>query len=419
VSANADAAKRSVLAAVDDQEVLRLEVGAVRIPSLTYEEQGVCDYFARQMRAIGLEVDVYEVSDPFGSAKTSRQPVGRLRGTGGGKSLMFEGHMDHVPLVGTWKRDPFSGDFEDGWIHGRGCQDDKGGIVSAIAAVAAIKRSGVKLRGDVVVCPVMGHKSGGIGAKDLIKRGIVTDYAVNTENSANGLATVTVGVIKTRVHANAKPVHIMQSKTPKLMNRFDQLARFLVALGPSWRKIEAGGWLTYEESTDLPDYPQLSLDGLTGPFFEHRASAEFQLRTVPGITSDTLRKDLEALVTKLSMNEPSFDIEFEIPPKTGQYAAWDWPPAQIDRRDPLVLSMIDNHSRVTGKAPEVGAAPRIGAVGDASFLQRAGIKSVLYGPGDIGIFPSWPTPDERVGLDELVVAAKVFALTAVDICGVA
>jgi acetylornithine deacetylase len=409
----------SVLSAVDEELVLKLEVGAVRIPSLTYEEHGVCDFFARQMRALGLEVDVYEVSDPYGSPKTSRQPVGRLRGEGGGPSLMFEGHMDHVPLVGTWKRDPFSGDFEDGWIHGRGCQDDKGGIVAAIAAVAAIKRAGIKLKGDVVICPVMGHKSGGIGARDLMKRGIKTDYAVNTENSGNGLATITVGVLKALVHANAKPVHIMQSRKQTVMNRFDQLARFLVELGPSWRKIPRGGWLTYAESPLLPKFPQLNIDGIRGDFFEHRATAEIQLRTVPGITKDTLRADFERIAAKLTKDDPSFEFEFEIPPKSGQYAAWDWPPAEIDRSDPLPQAIIAAHRKVTGSDPEVGAEPRIGAVGDASFLQEAGIKSVLYGPGTSTIFQSWPTPDERVSLEELVVCTKVFALTAVQICGVA
>lgn len=408
-----------VLAAIDPQEVLKLEVGAVRIPSLTYEEHGVCDFFARQMRAIGLDVEVYNVSDPYGSPKTSRQPVGRLRGEGSGPSLMFEGHMDHVPLVGTWKRDPFSGDFEDGWIHGRGCQDDKGGIVAAIAAVSALKRAGIKLKGDVVVCPVMGHKSGGIGARDLIKRGIKTDYAVNTENSGNGLATVTVGVIKALIHANAKPVHIMQSKTPTTFNRFDQLARFLVALGPSWRKAKRGGWLTYEESPLLPTYPQFNIDGVRGDFFEHRATAEIQVRTVPGMTSASLRADLERVAATISKGEPAYDFEFEVPPKAGQYAAWDWPPAWIDESDALPQAVIAAHKRVTGSDPVIGSEPRIGAVGDASFLQAAGIKSVLYGPGTSTIFQSWPTPDERVSLDELVVCASVFALTAIRMCGVA
>jgi acetylornithine deacetylase len=414
-----DFAKEAVLGAVDEQEILKLEQGAVRIPSLTFEEHGACDYFARQMEALGLEVEVFTIADPYGAPKSSRQPVGRLRSSGGGPSLMFQGHMDHVPLVGEWDRDPFSGDFEDGWIHGRGCQDDKGGIVSAIGAVAALKRAGVELAGDILVCPVMGHKSGAIGAKDLVARGILADYAINTENSGNGLATVTTGVIKARLHSRAEGIHIMQSRQPVAFNRFDQLARLILALGPSWRKIPSGGWLTYEECAELPDFPQFHLDELEGPLFEPQATVEIQVRTVPGMTKEMLRADLERVVAELRRDDPTLDIEIEIPPKGGQYAGWDWPPANIDHGDPLVVAMIDAHTRVTGDAPEVGAGPRLGAVGDASFLQEAGIKTVLYGPGTSSIFTQWPTPNERVSLEELVVAAKVYALAAIDICGVA
>ena len=411
--------KEAVLPAVDAQRVLRLAQGAVRIPSLTFEEHGACDYFARQMRDLGLEVDVYTITDPHGSPKTSRQPVGRLRGAGGGPSLMFHGHMDHVPLVGDWDRDPFSGDFEDGWIYGRGCQDDKGGIVSALGAVAALIDAGVELKGDVLICPAMGHKSGGIGARDLVARGILADYAVNTENSGNGVATVTVGVIKALLHTRADAVHIMQSRAPKAFNRFDQLARLVLALGPSWRKVPYGGWLMYDECSDLPDFPQLHVDAVSGDFFEARATIEIQVRTVPGMMSASLRADLERLVDELRREDSTLDVEIEIPPRTGQYAGWDWPPAKIGRDDPLVVAMIDAHHRVTGREPEVGASPRLGAVGDASFLQAAGIKTVLYGPGSSTIFSSWPTPNERVPLEELVVAAKVYALAAIDICGVA
>jgi acetylornithine deacetylase len=412
-------AKDAALAAVDETRILRLEQGAVRIPSLTFEEHGACDYFARQMRALGLEVDVYSISDPHGSPKTSRQPVGRLRGAGGGPSLMFQGHMDHVPLVGEWDRDPFSGDFEDGWIHGRGCQDDKGGIVSALGAVAALQDAGVRLKGDILVCPAMGHKSGAIGAKDLLARGIVADYAINTENSGNGLATVTVGVIKAHLRTYAEGIHIMQSRRPKAFNRFDQLARLVVALGPSWRKVPQGGWLTYDECDDLPDFPQINLDAVMGEFFEPEATAELQVRTVPGMTKESLRADLERVVAGLQQEDPTLSVEIEIPPRGGQYAGWDWPPARIDRDDPLVLAMVDAHRRVTGEAPEVGAGPRLGAVGDASFLQQAGIKTVLYGPGTSSIFTQWPTPNERVSLEELVVATKVYALAAIDICELA
>jgi len=408
-----DTTKASVLEAIDEEYILRLEQGAVRIPSFTFEEHGACDYFARQMEALGLEVEVFTIVHPHGLSKTSRQPVGRWRGCGGGPSLMFQGHMDHVPLVGEWERDPFSGDFEDGFVYGRGCQDDKGGIVSAIAAVAALQRAGIRLKGDVLVCPAMGHKSGAIGARDMLARGITADYAVNTENSGNGLATVTVGVLKAQLHANADGVHIMQSREPLHFNRFDQIARLVLALGPGLRKVPQGSWLTYEECDELPNFPQLNYDTLTGDFFEPRATVEFEVRTVPGMTKESLRADLERLAAGMGAD---FSVDVDVPPPGGQYAGWDMPPVSIGHDDPLVVAMVDAHTRVTGEPPVTGAAPRLGAVGDASILQREGIKTVLYGPGSSEIFEQWPTANERVPLEELVVAAKVFALAAIDIC---
>ena len=131
----------SILAAVDQDRLLTMEQECVRIPSFSYAEQACADYLGRVMGEIGLEVEMMEVEDPMGTGRRSRQPVGRLCGTGDGPSLMLNGHMDHRELVGDWDRDPFSGHFEDGKIYGRGAQDDKGGIVALI-----VQRMGPSLR---------------------------------------------------------------------------------------------------------------------------------------------------------------------------------------------------------------------------------------------------------------------------------
>ena len=67
-----------------------------------------------------------EVVNPFDSTQRSREPVGRLRGAGGGKSLMLDAHMDHNPVIDAakWERDPYSGGFDGTYIYGRGGQDD-------------------------------------------------------------------------------------------------------------------------------------------------------------------------------------------------------------------------------------------------------------------------------------------------------
>ena len=73
----------SILTAVDQDRVLTMEQECVRIPSFTYEEQECAAYFARVMGEIGLDVEMVDVEDPMGTGRRGRQPVGRLRGTGG------------------------------------------------------------------------------------------------------------------------------------------------------------------------------------------------------------------------------------------------------------------------------------------------------------------------------------------------
>ncbi|MGQ0572433.1 MAG: M20/M25/M40 family metallo-hydrolase [Armatimonadota bacterium] len=134
---------QAILVKIDVQELLRLEQESVRIPSLTFEEHECARYFAREMERLGFDqVDLMEVEDPYGSGRRGLQPIGWLRGSGGGPGMMLNGHMDHVPAVGEWTRDPFSGDFDDGYVYGRWAHDDKGGIVAAIGPVLVARTCG-------------------------------------------------------------------------------------------------------------------------------------------------------------------------------------------------------------------------------------------------------------------------------------
>jgi acetylornithine deacetylase len=143
---------------ISDRQVLALEQAAIRIPSTTFEEGALADHLARYMSEVGLDVEMMEVTHPAKPGKRTRQPIGRLRGTGGGPSLMLNGHMDPGVEMSGWSVDPYCAKFEDGWVWGMGAHDDKGGVVAAICAVEAIVRAGVRLRGDVLVCPVVAHK---------------------------------------------------------------------------------------------------------------------------------------------------------------------------------------------------------------------------------------------------------------------
>ena len=146
---------------IDDDRVLKLEQEMIRIPSSTFQEQDLADYLATYMSEIGLAVEMMTVENPLSPGSVTRQPIGRLAGTGGGPSLMLNGHMDPGVEMSGWSVDPYGAKFEDGWIWGMGAHDDKGGIAVMVSGVEAIVRAGIRLRGDVVVCPVVAHKHGG------------------------------------------------------------------------------------------------------------------------------------------------------------------------------------------------------------------------------------------------------------------
>jgi acetylornithine deacetylase len=151
------------IAAVDERRILDLEQRSIRISSPTFQEGEIAELYAQAMADIGLDVEMMEILHPQDPAKKSRQPIGRLRGAGGGPTLLLNGHMDPGAEMSGWTVDPLGAKFEDGWIWGMGAHDDKGGCVAAISAIEAIVRSGIRLRGDVIVTPVIAHKLGGGG----------------------------------------------------------------------------------------------------------------------------------------------------------------------------------------------------------------------------------------------------------------
>ena len=106
----------SILARVTGEQVLALEQAAIRIPSTTFEEQKIADLFANYLSDIGLHVEMLDVTHPAKPGKTTRQPIGRLPGTGGGPSLMLNGHMDPGVEMSGWTVDPYGAKFEDGWV---------------------------------------------------------------------------------------------------------------------------------------------------------------------------------------------------------------------------------------------------------------------------------------------------------------
>jgi acetylornithine deacetylase/succinyl-diaminopimelate desuccinylase-like protein len=317
-----------------------------------------------------------------------------------------------------WTVDPLGAKFEDGWVYGLGAMDNKGGIVAGICAAEALKRSGTRLRGDILVCPVVAHKAGGIGTRELIKRGVLTDYCINLEHSANGITTVCVGIVKAKIKTSTPGLFFRSNPKAraKYFNAIEQMCEIIRKLGKSLDPIQPGGWMRFASHSDLPGFPTIRYDAIHKDAYPRECELEFQIRTVPGQSLEDIKADLIRLLEQCKAEWPHLDYELSVPAK-GEADTWYMEPMELSKDNPLVVSLAEGHRIATGADPVIGSETRIGNVGDGNLLSACGVATVQYGPGDIRVYKEWPTPDERVRLDDLVNGAKAVAYASLQLCG--
>jgi acetylornithine deacetylase len=411
---------------ITDRQVLALEQAAIGIPSSTFEEGPLADYLANYMADAGLDVEMMDVTHPAKPGQRTRQPIGRLRGTGGGPTLMLNGHMDPGVEMSGWTVDPYGAKFEDGWVWGMGAHDDKGGVVAAICGVEAIVKAGVRLRGDVLITPVVAHKLGGAGTRALLKHGVRADMAINMEHSALTIANVCVGIVMVRIRTRSPELFFRYSPEARAayLNPIEQQCLIIERIGPSLDPIPPGGWLTFTPHPELPGFPTHTFDTIHKehyyqPNHTGMSSREcemiFQIRTVPGQTLDSVRADVHRLLESIKQDHPALDYEVTLP-APGSEEGWCQDPMEIARDHLLVRALAEGHRLASGREALIGGWGRLGNVGDGNIINAAGIPSLQYGAGDIRIYKEWPTPDERVPLVDLVTAARAIAYATYRLC---
>jgi acetylornithine deacetylase len=133
--------------------------------------------------------------------------VGRFRGSGGGRSLILNSHVDTVTVepLDKWTRDPFGAEIENGIMYGRGTSDMKGGAMAALMALTYLHEAGVKMRGDVIFESVVNEEHAGNGTLDLVGRGVLADAAICLEPTSNTIAYSHPGGLYWRVTVMGVP----------------------------------------------------------------------------------------------------------------------------------------------------------------------------------------------------------------------
>ncbi|MBI4280084.1 MAG: ArgE/DapE family deacylase [Armatimonadetes bacterium] len=410
-----DAVGRGEARLLDDLRAL------VRIPSVVGQE-GPCQAAVRRMlEDLGLTVHAFEpvleevrrhhayVEVPW-SYEGRPNVIGMLRGHGGGRSLILNGHVDVVSPepVDAWSVDPWGAVERDGRIYGRGALDMKAGIAAILGAVRAIRDAGVSLRGDLHVHSVIEEEAGGGGGTlACFLKGYTADALIIAE--PGGVAVAHAGVLYFRVRVTGKTAHAGQAHTGvNAIGKMHAIYDALIEL--DGRRAAEHRFELFERSVGRSCHLNIGAHraGDWPSTVAGWAVMECRISFVPGERMEDVRREVEAVIAKAAAADPWLA---EHPPVV-EWFGWHGDPWVQDEGHPLVQTVRDAVESVTGQpAPVHGKAAGM----DTRFAMYFGMPALSYGPGGERTHGL----DEYVERESVIRCAKVLALSALRWCGVA
>ncbi len=367
----------------------------VRIPSVNPDlvpgsagEAAIADFCQAWLAARGFEVHRLE-------ARPGRPSiVGIARGTGGGRSLMLNGHYDTVTLA-TYEGDPLSAERRNGRLYGRGAYDMKSGVAAMM--VAAVRSKRAKLAGDLLVACVADEEHASFGTEEVARR-FRADAAIVTEPSHLELTVAHKGFAWFEVVVEGKAAH---GSRPDLgVDAITKAGEFLVALGEWDRRLRAS-----------PTHPRLGAGSVHASLIKggqelssYPAECRIHLerRTVPGETGASVIAELQAIVDGIAARDQNFRAEI-LPGLVRS-------PFEIGEDAPVVQALRAAATARLGKAPALRAEP---FWTDCAILAGAGIPAVMFGADGEGAHAAEEWADEA----SVEALADILTDTAASFCG--
>jgi acetylornithine deacetylase/succinyl-diaminopimelate desuccinylase-like protein len=398
---------------VDERRLVGWATDAVSIPSFTGEEQAMADWIAGELRALGCSVQLQQVEEGRANVLATRA------GTGGGKTLMLNGHMD----TSYSGREPWSQGVEgfqprgverDGRIWGLGISNMKGALACYLAALAALGDE--QLRGDVVVAAVCGeiektqygdaqgaqYRGYAAGTRHLVTHGGVADMCLLGEPTEGKVVLGHFGSLWARIGVGGDFVHTAFSE-----GRANSVLRMGELLGPVREWCEA--WAR-DGANAYRGVPAIASVGAIRGGFEwrlsrtpQRTSVFLDVRVPPTKPMAEARRAVLELARELQLAHPDWDVDAEV------YVTA--PGAEIDEGHELVSAIDAAHEEVFGEPPGRDV-PRW--FSDASALTAYGVPTVNYGTST-GLME--PDKGESLEVEGLVRTAEVYAGVARRVCG--
>jgi acetylornithine deacetylase len=387
------------------------------------------DYVAAQLKPLGFDVDLWEpsmdrLSDcPFYIRRQNfeNRPIlaAKLKGSGGGRSLILNAHLDVVPAgdVSRWKRKPWGGEIEGGKIFGRGSCDMKGGAAAIIAATEVLSDLGIDLKGDLIIETVLDEEINGMGTVACIERGYRADAAIIPEPSNLDLWIATRGLLWARANVEGRSGHA-ELNHPHwteggAVNAIEKASLVL----ESFRNLELEWTRQSKKKHALLSTPRIVPTIIrSGDFWAtipNRCEIEMDIQYLPADRDEKgyggrVKKEIEEHL----LHSCQADNWLAKHPATIEWVM-DLPPLEVEREHPLVRSVLS-------AADALSLKPRISALDSwddgAHLMTLANVPSVTIGPG--------PTEqahvvDEFVAVDTLVKTTEILGLAVSDWCGIA
>lgn len=400
-----------LIKSIDEKACLDVLAAMVRHKSYTETpgERALVGQMCERMRAIGLDAEMTPVERDRVNA------IGRWKGQGGGKSLLFNGHLDTNPVTEGWTVDPWGGLVDDKFIYGIGVSNMKAGDAASFCAVKTLIDAGVRLKGDVVLTYVVGELQGGIGSLAAIRQGVRADYFVNSEPT--DLQALTM-------HAAAFTFVIELQGITRHLSKREEAVDAIVAACDLIPRLNA---MTF---SDAPSDEHRSINrvhvgvvhGALGrdlhewrpPQVADMVRIKGSGRYAPGQTEANAIADLRKVLDALEARFPGLKASVEREKVDGRPLM---PAFQVDRKSRIVKAVNAAYQTVRGEPQPTGALRPPGFYGTdgGHFYKELGMEGVVCGPG--GRYNTMP--DERVDIVDYIDMVRIYLLTILDICEVA
>ena len=392
----------------------------IAIPSVTGDEARIQKFLADYMTQLGLAVDAWETDWEQLKKHPAYRTVERgyegrpnivatLKGTGGGRSLLLNGHTDVIPVGDGkgWSDDPWSAKIKGGRIYGRGSCDMKSGVASHVMAVESILAAGGRPRGDVHINVVVDEEVSGHGTLDTVIRGYRADAGISGETSGLAVQPACIGRIWFEIEIHGKPAGIQK--------RYEGISG--IELGNKIVKAVADLEAKRVATVTHPLYPNAldTLPCMIGSFSAGNYPSAFpancllkgSIGTVPGEDHEGVKQSLVQQIARSAAGDPWMKLH---PPRV-RFVGYDAEASEIPRNHPIVETVCRSYREITGRDPEISG--RQGAA-DTRFLNRyADTPTVIFGPGSTAVMHA---DDEYVSIEDYMTAIKVMALSICDWC---